>query len=257
VVSSVYGAATFAVYAVGLFQIPIVDLVGTVTASTFMVELARLRGGRPGDAVSLWHSVTVRLAAVCFPVCGFAVFWAPELIEVLFTDAYQASVPIFRVVACGALLAPLLTDAVLRVYADTPWILRVNAIKLLLAVGLLPAAAAWGSLAGVALVGVLIMLAGKVLMLKRVGVDLKVRIGELLPWTALAAVSVEAVVCLVPAAWACRVWAGSPLQSLGIGLAVYGVTYGAVLAAHRRVRGSVQVVRAVAGPVLPDEQEAS
>lgn len=256
VVSSVYGAATFAVYAVGLFQIPIVELVGTVTASTFMVELARLRRGPPDAAVALWHRVTARLAAVCFPVCGFAVFWAPELIEVLFTDAYQASVPIFRVVSCGALLAPLLTDAVLRVYADTPRILRVNAIKLLLAMGLLPAAAAWGPLTAVALVGVLITLVGKMLMLKRIGVALKVRVGELLPWSGLAVIGLEAAACLVPAAWASRMWAGSSLQSLVIGVAVYGVTYGLVRAVDRSVRGFASSPRGVASPALSNEQEA-
>lgn len=255
VVSSVYGAATFAVYAVGLFQIPIVELVGTVTASTFMVELARLRG-RPEASVALWHGVTARLATVCFPVCGFAVFWAPELIEVLFTNAYEASVPIFRVVSCGAVLAPLLTDAVLRVYADTPWILRVNVIKLLLAVGLLPTVAAWGNLWGVALVGVLITLAGKMLMLKRVGGVLKVRIGDLLPWSKLAVIALQAAGPLIPAAWVSHVWAESSLQRLGVGLIVYGATYGAVLAADRSLRRAASRARPVAYPLLRDEQEA-
>lgn len=253
-VSAAYGAAVFAVYAVGLFQIPIVELVGTVTASTFMVELARLRGGERRAAVELWHRVTTQLAAVCFPVCAFAVVWAPELISVLFTDAYAASVPIFRVAACAALLAPLLTDAVLRVYGDTAWILRVNVIKLLLTVILVPAAVAWSSLAGVALAGVLLASIGKGLMLTRVAHRLSVDAARLLPWSALALVGVEAAVCLVPAAWASRLWATTPAESLGIGLIAYAALYAAVRATGIAARN--EATPAVAPPRLPTEREA-
>jgi O-antigen/teichoic acid export membrane protein len=255
VVSSVYGAAIFAVYAVGLFQLPVVELVGTVTASTFMVELARLRGGsEPGAPIELWHRVTARLAAVCFPVCAFAVVWAPELISVLFTDAYRASIPIFRVVACGALLAPLLTDAVLRVYADTAWILRVNLVKLLLTAVFVPAAVAWGSLAGIALVGVVITALGKGLMLKRIGSCFHARGAGLLPWSALAVIGLTAVGCLLPAVWASSVWATSPAGSLGIGLIVYGVVYAVVSANDWTVRR--YATRAIPCQPLPTEREA-
>lgn len=254
-VSSVYGAAIYAVYAVGLFQIPIVELVGTVTASTFMVELARLRGGgESGAPLELWHRVTARLAAVCFPVCAFAVVWAPELISVLFTDAYRASIPIFRVVACGALLAPLLTDAVLRVYADTAWILRVNLVKLLLTAVFVPAAVAWGSLAGIALVGVVITALGKGLMLTRIGSCFHTRLAGLLPWSALAVIGLTAAGCLLPAVWVSRWWATSPAGSLGIGLIVYGVVYTVVSANDRTVRR--YAARVIPCQPLPIEREA-
>lgn len=256
VVSSRYEAAVFAVYAVGLFQLPIVALVGTVTASTFMVELADLRKTGGHAPLDLWHRVTTRLAALCFPVFAFSVVWASDLITVLFTDTYRASIPIFQVVSCGALLAPLLTDAVLRVYADTPWILRVNAIKLVVTAILVPAAVAWGSLAGVALVGVLITMAGKGLMLKRIAERFHVRGAVLLPWSALASVGAEAAVCLVPAVWASRAWGASPGERLVIGLVVYGVAYAAVLATDRAVRGLGCAVRVVASPSLPNEREA-
>jgi O-antigen/teichoic acid export membrane protein len=254
-VSAMYDAAVYAVYAVGLFQLPIVALVGTVTASTFMVELADLRKTGEGAPLELWHRVTTRLAAVCFPVCAFAVVWAPDVITVLFTDTYRASIPIFQVVSFGALLTPLLTDAVLRVYADTPWILRVNAIKLVFTAILVPAAVGWGSLAGVALVGVLIMTIGKGLMLKRIAERFHVRAGGLLPWTALALVGVEAVVCVIPAVWASRAWGASPVERLVIGLVVYSVAYAAVLATDRAVRGLGYAERAVAGPSVPNERE--
>jgi O-antigen/teichoic acid export membrane protein len=239
-----------------LFQLPIVALVATVTASTFMVELADLRKTRGRAPLDLWHRVTTRLAAVCFPVCGFAVVWAPDVITVLFTDTYRASIPIFQVVSFGILLAPLLTDAVLRVYSDTPWILRVNAIKLLLTAILVPAAAAWGTLAGVALIGVLITTVGKGLMLKRIAERLHVRAAGLMPWSALTLVGAEAAVCLIPAVWASRAWASSPAERLVIGLVVYGVAYATVLATDRAVRGLGCAVRAVAGPSLPNEREA-
>lgn len=256
VVSSMYTAAVFAVYAVGLFQLPIVALVATVTASTFMVELADLRKTGGHAPLDLWQRVTTRLAAVCFPVCVFAVVWAPDLITVLFTDTYRASIPIFQVVSFGTLLAPLLTDAVLRVYSETPWILRVNAIKLLLTAILVPAAVAWGSLAGVALIGVLITMVGKGLMLKRIAERLHVPVAVLLPWSALVLVGAEAAVCLIPAVWVSNVWASTPVERLVIGLVVYGIAYATVLATDRAVRGLGCAVRAVAGLSLPNEREA-
>jgi len=178
------------------------------------------------------------------------------LITVLFTDAYRASIPIFQVVTFGTLLAPLLTDAVLRVYSETPWILRVNAIKLLLTAILVPAAVAWGTLAGVALIGVLITTVGKGLMLKRIAERLHVRAAGLMPWLALTLVGAEAAVCLIPAVWASRAWASSPAERLVIGLVVYGIAYATVLATDRAVRGLGCAVRAVASPSLSNEREA-
>ena len=63
VVASRFDAATFAIYAVGCLQIPLVDLICTSTANVMMVRMAEETGdGQRRTALALWHDTTCRLA---------------------------------------------------------------------------------------------------------------------------------------------------------------------------------------------------
>jgi hypothetical protein len=70
----------------------------------------------------------------------------------------------------------------------------------------------------------------------------------------MALIGIEAAVCLVPAAWASRLWATSPAESLGIGLIAYAALYAAVRATGVAARTGVSP--AIAPPRIPTEREA-
>ena len=58
-VAARFDAATFAIYAVGCLQIPLVDLIVTSTANVMMVEMAERRSADLAAARWLWHDTIV------------------------------------------------------------------------------------------------------------------------------------------------------------------------------------------------------
>ena len=84
-VSYHFDAATFAIYAVGCLQIPLIDLVCTSTANVMMVKMTEdARSDAPPNApLALWHDTTCRLASLIFPLAAFLVPEAPDALLAL------------------------------------------------------------------------------------------------------------------------------------------------------------------------------
>src|SRR5688500_6576309 len=88
-------AATFAVYAVGCLQVPVVDLIVSSAVNVMMVEMAVAKERSLSAARWLWHDTMTKLAFMIFPLAAFLIVMAREIIVLLFTSTYAASVPIF------------------------------------------------------------------------------------------------------------------------------------------------------------------
>ena len=71
-VSHYFTTAIFAVYAVGTFQIPLVDLVASSAGSVMMVRMTEKVRGQDEAVLAIWHSTISKLALVLFPVVGWA-----------------------------------------------------------------------------------------------------------------------------------------------------------------------------------------
>src|SRR2546427_1545889 len=130
-----FDAATFAIYSVGCLQIPLVDFMATPVSNVMMVRMAeelRERGVR--RLLPIWHDTTHKLALLFFPFVGLLIVNAYQLITLLFTKAYAASVPIFMVWCLSILMAVFQTDGVLRVFAQMRYLFTINLVRLLLVV---------------------------------------------------------------------------------------------------------------------------
>ena len=228
-VSHLFDAATFAVYSVGCLQIPLVDLVAGSACNVMMVRMAEaLRDGREVSVVTAWRETTRKLASVFFPFVGLLVVTAPELVRVLFTERYAASVPIFVIWSITILLAVLQVDGVLRAYAETRFLLMMYVIKL----ALIAASIGWLiselHLAGAVLATVLAIVVAKGLALARIKARLRVPLSRLLPWSDLGRVGAAAGLA---AAGAEAVRSRLTLPALPLLLAVavaYALVYGAL-----------------------------
>lgn len=221
-VSYYFNAATFAVYSVGCLNIPLVELVHNPVSNVMMVRMGEeLRDGREGAVLSIWNDTTRKLALVFFPMLGLLLVTARELIVFLFTESYLASVPIFMIWSTTVLLPVLQTDAVLRVYAQTRFLLFVYAAKLLVAVALIHWFVALFQLWGAALVTVAAAAAAKILSLVRFKRLVRIRLADLLPWKSLG---LNLVVSVAAGAAAMAVKAHLELPTLLI-LAITGMVY--------------------------------
>ncbi|MBI4609208.1 MAG: oligosaccharide flippase family protein [Candidatus Rokubacteria bacterium] len=188
-VSYGFDAATFAIYAVGCFQIPAVDWVTTSAGNVMMVRMSEKIGDGQRESVpGIWRDVTRNLALIFFPLVGLLLVAAPELIVFLFTETYRASVPLFMIWSAALVLAAFQTDAALRVYAETRFLFGVSTLRLVLITGLIGGFLSAFHMLGAVLVTVLAMVVGKVLALARIKRLLGVGVAEFLPWRSLAAI---------------------------------------------------------------------
>jgi O-antigen/teichoic acid export membrane protein len=226
-VASSFDAATFAIYAVGCLQIPFVDVVYGSTANVMMVKMAELSGDEKRSALSLWHDTTARLALLIFPVAAFFVLNAHEVIAVLFTGRYLASVPIFRVWCLMILPSAFAVDAVLRAYGQTRLLLVLNVVRLAVIAGLIGWFMSTFGLIGAVLVSLVATSLAKAMAVVTIARLMHVGLADVLPWRRLGAAAVHAAVPVVPAWWATRA-SVSLLTALTFSAAVYGTTFAAL-----------------------------
>lgn len=186
VVSHSFDAATFAIFAVGCLQIPLIDFIAVPMADVMVVKMTEARREhQPARAKEMWHQAMSDLALLFVPLVGLLLVAADSLIVLLYTDSYAASVPIFRVFILSVLFTPLLVESVLRVHADTRWILVLSTLQLAIVASLIrPFLDRFGLVGGV-LVTLVAVVVVRGLGLWRVKRLLGCGARELLPWTRL------------------------------------------------------------------------
>jgi O-antigen/teichoic acid export membrane protein len=225
VVAARFDAVTFAIYAVGCLQIPLVDLIATSTANVMMVKMSAEGAERTGaGALAFWHHTVCRMALVIFPLAAFLVISAREVIVLLFTSTYAASAPIFMLWTLTFLPTVLCIDALLRVHAATRFLLYMNVIRLgVLALLISPFLSTFG-LAGAVLVTLASTCIAKAAGLVKIARLLDVPVRAVLPWRRLAIIGACAAAPALPVWWLAQHWLDQPAAILLWGL-VYASTY--------------------------------
>lgn len=199
-VSYAFDAATFAIYAVGCLQIPLADFLMTSTSNVLMVNMReRLLAGDLEGAIAVWLDGNRKLAMILFPLVGGLLVMAHPFIVLLFTANYEASVPIFMLWSLSIVLASLLADSALRVFALNRFLIIQNLVRLSLVVLLLHWFMTQFGLIGAVLVTLLADACIKVLALERIRRQLKVGVARLLPWKSLVITALLAALAAVPA----------------------------------------------------------
>ena len=199
-VAHYFDAATFAIYSVGCFQLPLFELVASPMANVMMVRMAeKQREGREEESLVVWNRTTRVLALMFFPVVALLMVAAGDVIVFLFTESYRASAPIFAIWSLGLAASVLQTDAVLRVYAATRFMLLVGVLKLAFIAALIGAFMSVFGLRGAVLVTFLAMAAMKGVALAKIQRLMGVRFPRLLPWRDLGGIGLAAAAAALPA----------------------------------------------------------
>jgi O-antigen/teichoic acid export membrane protein len=211
-VSYAFTPAMFAIYSVGCLNVPLVDFISGPASSVMMVRMSEaLREGRPEEALLLWHDTVRKVGLLFAPLVGGLIVTAHDLVTVLFTPAYLPSVSIFRVWTTAIVWTVLMTDGVLRVYADTRFLFLLNTLRLVVNVALIFwFMSTWG-LVGAVLVTVLATAITRIVALARIRTLMGVSLSRLLPWRALGGAAAAATLATLPALLLGEVLAISPL----------------------------------------------
>jgi O-antigen/teichoic acid export membrane protein len=237
VVAGRFDAATYAMYAVGCLQIPLFDLITTSTVNVLMVRMANADRGRA--ALALWHDTITRLAFLLFPLAVLLLVTARSLIVGLFTTTYTDSVPIFMVWVLTMVPGVLAVDAVLRVYAQTRFLLVMNLVRFVVVAGLIGWFLNAFGLLGAVGVTVLAMTIVKMLGVVRIAQLMHVGPLEALPWRSLARIAAVSVISAVPVLWLQRHVTWHPMITFFAGGALYVSGY-ALLSFGPMIRARLQ-----------------
>ncbi|MGZ3459538.1 MAG: lipopolysaccharide biosynthesis protein [Archangium sp.] len=210
----------YALYRVGCFQLPVVDLLYTPTSEVLMVRLGELdKHGRLEEGVLAFREAAGKLAFVFLPFAAFLFAAAPEFIGALFGAKFLPAVPIFRVSVLGVVLAILPMDGVLRARGHTRAILMSYLLKAAVTAPLV-----WFGVRRFGMMGGVVSWAvaevvGKGALLVRVPAALStpahtLRVRDVIPWhelgkAALAAVAAAVGVFLLRAGTG-HAWGGLP-----------------------------------------------
>ena len=172
----------YAVYAVGNFRAPSIQTFFTSVSEVVLPRAVKmLKDGRVDEFVELWKKLLVRLF---FVGCGaFFVLQlvAHDLITLVFTSEYEASVPVFRVLLFLILGNMFRYGVILRAIGDTKAILKSNllcfAVSIPLAFILIPQF----GLIGAALAAVSVKSINIISQLTYSVIDLKKKVFDVFP----------------------------------------------------------------------------
>jgi len=225
-VSYYFDAATFAIYAVGCLQVPLFDLLKSSTSNVMMVSMReRVLKGQMDAALLVWQDTTRKLALVFFPMVGGMLVLAHEFIVVLFTDAYERSVPVFMIWSLTMVLSTFLSDSVLRVFAMNKFLILMNLLQLVV----IAASIQWFlvnyDLIGAILATLTAASVAKLFALAKVKSILQTTLRQLLPWKSLVLNLIFAALAAVPVILFKTYVDVSSLVTLLISAPIYGISY--------------------------------
>ncbi|UCH84388.1 MAG: oligosaccharide flippase family protein [Candidatus Latescibacterota bacterium] len=126
------GREAFAVYSIGAYQLPVVDIVRiSIMNVVFPVMAKHQKKGETGEILALWRRATLKTAIVFFPIFVFLEVSARPFITILFTEDYVDAAPIFMIYLLIFLRSTLDTTTVLMVFKETAFMFKVNLISVL------------------------------------------------------------------------------------------------------------------------------
>lgn len=131
-VSHQFGAAAFALYAMGCFDLPLIGILGESVGAVMIPRVSELQKEGDARAIMLVTARAMRkLAAAYFPIYAFLMVIGREFITLLFTAQYLGSWPIFAVNITLIPFNILTLDPLTRAYGEHRfYLLRVRAVML-------------------------------------------------------------------------------------------------------------------------------
>lgn len=236
-VASRFNAATFALYSVGCLSIPLVDILMSSTCNVMMVSMREylLNDDLPAVA-QIWGETTRKLVLVFAPLTVGLMISAQDFISLLFTERYAQSTPIFMLWTTFILLMALLTDGVLRVFAQTRFLMVLSLLKLLFIITSINWLINALQLPGAVIALLLSTGITKLMALLKIGQLMQGSITTILPWRSLVYIVMLAALAAVPVLATVWLISGHVLRLLLIAMA-YPSLYMILLWCSRSLSG--------------------
>ncbi|MDB4964711.1 MAG: hypothetical protein JWN44_400 [Myxococcales bacterium] len=136
VVASRFDTATFALFTVAAFHMPILTIVFTSASEVLMVRMGQSMPIDRRQTLREWQDTVGKLATVLFPVAVGSWLVGGAFIPILFTDRYAAAIPLFVLTTCEIPVWIYPCDALLRTANDTRFMFWFNGIRVIMTISL-------------------------------------------------------------------------------------------------------------------------
>jgi len=224
-VSASFDAATFALFAVASFHMPVVDIVFAPLSEVMIVHIGKaLHSSRPHDVWAAWNDTVQKLASILWPAAACAWLFGPTLLPLLFTHKYEGSVPLFMLVTVEMPLWILPVDPLLRAAGETRFMFALNFARIVVTAGLVLAGIHFFGLFGAIGGGIISEALARVAMIARGRRFLGVGWSRVIDFAALARTGGAAAAACVPA-YGVRVVVDHGIAGVLVAAMVYGATY--------------------------------
>jgi O-antigen/teichoic acid export membrane protein len=218
-ISSTLGPIALAYYAIGSYLIPIIRLMRSGITDAIYPELVAAHDQR-GAAVRLWQRVNVLNCVMFFPAFVLLVFYAEELITLLFTSAYLPAVPIFWVFACFLLRRCFNTDVLLRTTGRTGFMLWGTIGSLVVNMFLIVLLSQWLGMIGPAVAFLVAEIALELFYANRMSRTLGLSFANLADWRGISRIAASCVIAM-PILLGFELLPGSDIIRAGIAAVLY------------------------------------
>ena len=130
-VSNAFGPAGYAIYSVGVTQLPLVGILRESAGAVMLPRINQLESenGRL-QILDLVARAARKLALVYFPLSAFLLVAGHEVVIFLFTRQYEASWPIFAIAVSILPMNAIVLDPVTRAHSERFFFLRLRLIVL-------------------------------------------------------------------------------------------------------------------------------
>ncbi len=225
-VSHFFDPATFAIYSVGCFTLPLVPLLFDSVADTALVKITELEKARNMKELVQVVSDSIRkLSLVCFPLLVFLLTVAHEFIVGLFTSKFEASTPIFMIFIFTLPLWALSVDYVPRAFAETGFLLKMYGLRLALTVIFLMLLITRWSLSGAALAVVLGLAITRGCTILKVARLAGTTLDNVVPWQSIGKILLYSLIAALLVLIMKRLIQLPALPILGCAFLVFAGTY--------------------------------
>lgn len=146
-----YSTATYAVYSVGAFQLPVVEMLFHSITAVILPRLAEYYGENKMDSLlNLWNEAIRKSAILLFPLFAVMLTVHREFLLTLFSHKYEQSVPIFAVYIWIVPTYIMANNLLLQAIGHSKYLFWTGIFKPMLAVVMISAGLHWGGLIGAA-----------------------------------------------------------------------------------------------------------
>ena len=123
-VSNAFGASAYAIFSIGVFNLPLIGLLRESVGSVMLQRVSRLEQEEDSRAIlQLVARVARKLALVHFALYAFLLVVGREFIVLLFTAQYASSWPVFAVYLTVIPLGVIVLDPITRAFAGQRYFL--------------------------------------------------------------------------------------------------------------------------------------